>query len=158
LNDTFGLDAVAISSVFFIAGLAAVLASPVSGWLSDRWTKRKVFLVSNTLLVVPLLLLVRFSWGLFLFVTLFFVSLLIAFRQTSLQTLQTQLISFERRGSFLALRNCASQLGISGSVFVAGLLYNDHGYAAVTWLAAGLTLAGSALLFFLISEPEKNTE
>jgi predicted MFS family arabinose efflux permease len=154
LNDTFGLDALAISSVFLIAGLAAVLASPASGWLSDHWTKRRVFLVSNTLLAIPLLLLVFFDWGLFLFAALFLISLLIAFRQTSLQTLQTQLISFERRGSFLALRNCASQLGISGSVFLAGILYSDYGYAAVTWLAAGLTLIGSLLLFFLISEPE----
>jgi predicted MFS family arabinose efflux permease len=156
LNDRFGLDALAISSVFLIAGLAAVLASPVSGWLSDRWTKSKVFLVSNTLLVVPLLLLVRFEWGFFLFAALFMVSLLIAFRQTSLQTLQTELISFERRGSFLALRNCASQLGISGSVFLAGVLYSNDGYAGVTWLAAGLTLIGSLLLYFLISEPEGN--
>jgi predicted MFS family arabinose efflux permease len=153
LNDVFGLDAVAISSVFLIAGLAAVVASPVSGWLSDHWTKRKVFLVSNTILVFPLLLLVRFEWGVFLFATLFLISLLIAFRQTSLQTLQTQLISFERRGSFIALRNCFSQLGISGSVFLAGFLYSTQGYMAVTFLAAGLTLVGSFLLFLLISEP-----
>ena len=158
LNDEFGLDAVAISAVFLIAGLAAVLASPVSGLLSDRWTKRKVFLLSNTILALPLLLLVRFEWGVFLFITLFLISLLIAFRQTSLQTLQTQLISFERRGSFLALRNCSSQLGISGSVFLAGILYSEQGYAAVTCLAAVLTVIGSLLLFFLISEPEGDKE
>jgi predicted MFS family arabinose efflux permease len=160
LNDEFGLDAVAISTVFLIAGLAAVLASPVSGWLSDRWTKRKVFLASNTILALPLFFLVEFEWGVGLFIALFLISLLIAFRQTSLQTLQTQLISFERRGSFLALRNCFSQLGISGAVFLAGILYSEQGYASVTGLAAGLTLIGSLLLFFLISEPEgdKNTE
>jgi predicted MFS family arabinose efflux permease len=154
LNTKFGLDAVAISSVFLIAGLAAVLASPVSGWLSDHWTKRKVFLVSNTLLTIPLLLLIKFQWGVLLVVTLFLISLFIAFRQTSLQTLQTQLVSFDRRGSFLALRNCASQLGISGAVFLAGIFYSDFGYFAVTWLAAGLTLVGSVLLYFLISEPK----
>lgn len=154
LSDTFGLDAVAISSVFLIAGLAAILASPASGWLSDRWTKRRVFLFSNTLLGIPLLLLVKFDWGVLLFSTLFLISLLIAFRQTSLQTLQTQLVSLEGRGSFLALRNCASQLGISGAVLLAGILYSEFGYLAVTCLAATLTLIGSLLLYGLISEPE----
>jgi len=158
LNDRFGLDAVSISSVFLIAGVAAVLASPVSGWLSDHWTKRAVFLGSNTLLAVPLLLLVRFEWGILLFALLFLISLLIAFRQTSLQTLQTQLISSNRRGSFLALRNCASQLGISGAVFLAGILYSQHGYPAVTSLAALLTLSGSLLLYLFIAEPDKEKE
>lgn len=155
LNDRFGLDALAISSVFLIAGVAAIVASPLSGWLSDRWTKRRVFLLSNTVLAVPLLLLVRFDWNVYLIVTLFMISLLIGFRQTSLQTLQTQLISLERRGSFLALRNCASQLGISAAVFVAGILYTGFGYAAVTCLAAGLTLMGSFLLYLLIPEPRE---
>jgi predicted MFS family arabinose efflux permease len=154
LNEAFGLDALAISSVFLIAGLAAVLASPVSGWLSDRWSKRRVFLFSNTLLGIPLLLLVRLEWSIFLFGALFLISLFISFRQTSLQTLQTQLVSFERRGSFLALRNCFSQLGISLSVFLAGMLYSDFGYLAVTFLAAGLTLVASVLLYFLIPEPK----
>ncbi len=153
LNDAFGLDALGISSVFFIAGLAAVVASPVSGWLSDQWTKRKVFLASNTVLAFPLLIVVWLQWNMLLFSILFLISLLIAFRQTSLQTLQTQLVPSERRGSFLALRNCSSQLGISGSVFLAGVLYSNHGYASVTGLAAILTVMGSCLVYFLISEP-----
>lgn len=157
LHDAFGLDALAISTVFLIAGVGAVLASPVSGWLSDRWTKRRVFLLSNTLLALPLLLLVRFEWGILLFTALFLISLFISFRQTSLQTLQTQLVTFERRGSFLALRNCFSQLGISASVFLAGILYSNYGYAAVTCLAAGLTLVASFLLYFLIPEPRENS-
>jgi predicted MFS family arabinose efflux permease len=153
LNGVFGLEPLAISFVFFIAGLAAMLASPISGWLSDHFRKRRVFLGSNTFLVLPLLLLIHFSWGWPLFAALFVISLCIAFRQTSLQTLQTQLISSDRRGAFIALRNCFSQLGISVSVFVAGILYSQYQYAGVTYLAAGLTLVGSLSLFFLISEP-----
>jgi len=155
LYDTFGLDPVAISFVFLISGLGAILASPASGWLSDRWTKRRVFLISNTLLVVPLVLLVQFGWGWAFFSILFLISLCISFRQTSLQTLQTQLISLERRGSFIALRNCFSQLGISGAVFMAGVFYPRYGYSRVTYLAAGLTLLGSVVLYLLIPEPRK---
>jgi predicted MFS family arabinose efflux permease len=143
---------VEIASVFLIAGVAAVVASPFGGWLSDRITKRKVFLVSNTLLVFPLLLVDRVEVGFQFLAVVFLVSLGIAFRQTALQTLQTGLISIENRGSFLALRNCFSQIGISVAVLVGGYLYATHGYRGVTVLAAGLTLLGSAVMFLLVKE------
>jgi predicted MFS family arabinose efflux permease len=157
LNETFGLDTIAISTVFLVSGLGAAVASPISGWLSDKWTKKRVFLIANSSLAVPLLVLSWFEVGIFLFGCLFLISLAISFRQTSLQTLQTELIPFERRGAFLALRNCSSQLGISASVFCAGLLYSNFGYAAVTVLAAGLTLAGSFLLQRMVSEPNDSS-
>lgn len=154
LSETFGLTTVQISMVFLVSGLGAVAASPVSGWLSDRWTKRRVFLGSNTLLAAPLAVLTVLGCGPLLFAGIFLVSLCISFRQTALQTLQTELISLQKRGSFLALRNCFSQLGISLSVAVAGLLYSGPGYVAVTLLAAVLTLGGSVMLFAFVPEPE----
>jgi len=153
LSDRFSLSATRISMVFLVSGVAAILASPVSGIVSDRWTKRRVFLVANTLLTIPLLALTALGCGVLLFASVFLISLCISFRQTALQTLQTELIETERRGSFIALRNCASQLGISASVYVAGLLYLSKGYAGVTLLAALLTFAGSAILYFLIPDP-----
>ncbi len=154
LAETFSLTTVQISMVFLVSGLGAVVASPISGWLSDRWTKRHVFLASNSLLVIPLGLLTTLGCGPLLFAGIFLISLSISFRQTALQTLQTELISLQKRGSFLALRNCFSQLGISVSVAAAGLLYSAEGYPAVTLLAALLTLGGSVMLFALVPEPD----
>jgi predicted MFS family arabinose efflux permease len=157
LSETFGLTPVQISMVFLVSGFGAVLASPISGWLSDRWTKRHVFLTSNSLLVVPLGLLTLLGCGPLLFSGIFLISLSISFRQTALQTLQTELISLQKRGSFLALRNCFSQLGISLGVAAAGLLYSTYGYVAVTVLAALLTLGGSVMLFAFVPEPERRS-
>jgi predicted MFS family arabinose efflux permease len=154
LAETFDLSTVQISMVFLVSGIGAVAASPVSGWVSDRWTKRRVFLVSNTVLAVPLAALTWLGCGPFLFSVIFLVSLCISFRQTALQTLQTELITLQKRGSFLALRNCFSQLGISVSVAAAGLLYSGSGYFAVTLLAAVLTLGGSVILFAFVQEPD----
>lgn len=153
LDRSFGLRPLQISWLFLVAGVAAVVGSPISGWICDRFTKRRVFLTANTVLVVPLLALDRLGWGIPLIGLFFLVSLCISFRQTALHTLQTELVQEGERGAFLALRNAGSQLGISISVLVAGNLYSQTGYRGVTVWAALLTLLGSAILYFLIEEP-----
>jgi predicted MFS family arabinose efflux permease len=155
LNGQFGLQPVQISWLFVTAGVAAALASPVSGWLSDRFTKKKVFLVANTLLALPLLALNQLPWGERLFGIFFLISLCVSFRQTALQTLQTELVLTERRGSFIALRNGCSQLGIAVSVLVSGTLYSTMGYGGVTAWAALLTLLSSLIFYWAVQEPGK---
>jgi predicted MFS family arabinose efflux permease len=153
LDQSFGLLPLQISWLFLTAGVAAIVGSPISGWICDRFTKRRVFLTANTVLVVPLLALDRLGWGIPLIGVFFLVSLCISFRQTALHTLQTELVQGGERGAFLALRNAGSQLGISISVLVAGNLYSQIGYRGVTVWAALLTLFSSAILYFLIEEP-----
>ena len=153
LDVEFGLQPVQISWLFVTAGVAAALASPVSGWMSDHFTKRGVFLAANTLLALPLLLLNRLPWGGLLFGLFFLISLCVSFRQTALHTLQTELVLAERRGSFIALRNGFSQLGISISVLVSGTLYSEMGYGGVTAWAACLTLLSSVVFYWAVREP-----
>ena len=155
LNQTFGLKPFEISWVFLSAGIGAIIASPLAGLLSDKFTKRNVFLVSNTVLIVPLLLLVQLPWGISLILTFLLISLCVGFRQTALQTLQTELVQTNQRGAFLALRNSCSQLGISATVFVGGILYSTIGYGAVTIMSAILTLISSGILYQLIREPKR---
>lgn len=158
LNDAYGLGPTQISMIFLVSGTAAIVSSPFSGWLSDRWTKRRVFLTANSLLVFPLLALDRFEYGIGLFAMVFLIGLFVSFRQTALQTLQTGLIAAEQRGAFLAMRNACSQLGIAAGVLAAGALYSAVGYRGVTVLAGGLTLTGSAILYFLVPDPGNSGE
>lgn len=153
LNQTFGLQPVKISSLFFVAGIAAMIGSPLAGWLSDRLTKKQVFLIANTGVAFLLPFLNQRSWSLLLMATFFFISLAIAFRQTALHTLQTELTSFKQRGSFIALRNTFSQLGISITVLLAGLLYSKFGFVSVTLLVVAITLICSSLIYATIREP-----
>ncbi len=142
-----------ISVLLLVSGVAAMAGSPLSGWLSDKLTKRVVFLISNTLLALPLLLLSRISWGVGLGALFFGASLLVASRQTSLQTVQTELVPTDQRGAFMGMRNGFSQLGIAISVFVAARIFGAYGYAGVTVFSAILTLAGSAIFFVTVPEP-----
>jgi predicted MFS family arabinose efflux permease len=155
LDTTFNLGTVEISKVFLISGIAAVLASPFSGWLSDRFSKRGVFLVANSLLAIPLILITFAKWDWSLFGILFLISLAVSFRQTALQTLQTELIESENRGSYLALRNCFSQLGIATATFFSAIIYNNVGYKWVTVFAAILMIGGTLMVLFFVREPER---
>ncbi len=147
-----GLTPREISWLFLVSGLAALAGSPLAGWLSDGWGKRRVFLTGNTLLAAPLVALPAVGTGWPLTLLFFGVSLLIAARQTALQTLQTELTSETGRGAFLGLRNGFSQLGISLSVWTAGVLFTPFGYQGVAWFAAGLTLTGSLLLWAFVPD------
>lgn len=150
-----GVTPAQISVLLLVSGVAAMAGSPLSGWLSDKLTKRAVFLISNTLLALPLLLLSKIPWGLGLGALFFGASLLVASRQTSLQTVQTELVRADQRGAFMGLRNGFSQLGIAISVFVAARIFGVYGYAGVTVFAAILTVAGSAIFFATVAEPAR---
>ncbi len=145
-----GLTPREISWLFLVSGLAALGGSPLAGWLSDRWGKRQVFLASNTVLALPLLALPVVGKGWPLLSLFFGLSLLVAARQTSLQTLQTELTGELSRGAYLGLRNGFSQLGISFSVWLAAQLFQPYGYKGVAGFAAGLTLTASLVLWWAV--------
>jgi predicted MFS family arabinose efflux permease len=103
------------------------------------------------LIVIP-----RLAWGAFLFVGFLTASLAFAFRQGPLQALATELVPRHARGSFVAVRNTASQLGIAVSTSVSGLLYDGIGYGAVGLFGFAATMA-AAVCIFMMREPEPET-
>ncbi|GAB4249036.1 MAG: MFS transporter [Acidobacteriota bacterium] len=147
LRERFALSAAEISLVFLVSGVAALAASPLSGVWSDRWTKRRVFLVANTLLVVPFCALPHLKSPGFLFAVVFVAGVLIATRQTALQALQSEVLESSARGTYLALRNTFSQAGIAVGVAAASVILPEYGYAGVVWLAATATALGSVILW-----------
>lgn len=153
LHASFGLTTTKIGLVFMLGGLVAVGAAPLGGILSDRWGKRGVSIASNALLAITMALLPLFGWGIGLLVVFVGVSLGIGFRQGPITALMTEMVPQSRRGSFVAMRNIASQLGIGAAVFAGGLLYAWRGYLAVTSLSALMAAVVALLLTTHIAEP-----
>ena len=153
LTDRFGATPIQISWLFLVAGIAAVSGSLISGWAVDRWTKRRVFLLANLAFLLTISGLTSIPWGPGLIGLFFVVSLCVSFRQTALQTLQTQLVGVNERGSYIALRNCFSQLGIAVVVLVSGWCYSWSGYGAVVFLVALLSAAAGLLFLVSVQEP-----
>jgi predicted MFS family arabinose efflux permease len=157
LNRSFGLPTRTIGWVFMLGGLVAVGSAPLGGILSDRWGKRVVSIVSNVLLAVAVGFVPFLPWGLGLLAVFALASLGAAFRQGPLTALMTEMVPATQRGSFIALRNIASQLGIGATAYIGGVLFQRSGYAAVTSLCAGMTAAVVVLLATHIVEPDPVT-
>lgn len=154
LNTRFEVSTGTVGLVFAFGGAVAVLGSPAGGILSDRWGKRRASIAGNVLLAAALAVVPFLPWGVWLLAAFGFTSLGAAFRQGPLTALMTEMVPAAQRGSFVALRNISSQLGIGAAVLVAGILYQSRGYAAVTTLATAMTVLVAILLATHIVEPK----
>ena len=154
LNQRFGIPTSSITLVFMVGGLASLVGAPLGGILSDRWGKRTVSIASNVLLAVAVAIVPLFHWGVWLLLVFGLTGLGAAFRQGPLTALMTEMVPANQRGSFIAMRNIFSQLGIGSVALAGGILYQQHGYAAVTTLCAGMTALVAILLATHIVEPQ----
>ena len=154
LNSSFGLPTRTIGWVFMLGGVVAVGSAPLGGILSDRWGKRAISIASNVLLAVAVAFVPFLPWGLGLLGVFALASLGAAFRQGPLTALMTEMVPSAQRGSFIALRNISSQMGIGATAYVGGVLFQRTGYAAVTSLCAVMTAAVVILLATHIVEPQ----
>lgn len=153
LSSHFGIATRTIGWVFLLGGVASLGSAPLGGMLSDRMGKRAVSIASNVVLALAVASVPFLSWGVWLLVAFGGASLGAAFRQGPLTALMTELVPTSQRGSFIALRNISSQLGIGAVAFVGGVLYQRSGYAAVTTLCAAMTALVAVLLATHIVEP-----
>lgn len=154
LNNHFGVATRTIGWVFMLGGLVAVASAPLGGIISDRLGKRTISIASNVLLAVSVAAIPFLGWGAGLLVVFAGTSLGAAFRQGPLTALMTEMVPPVQRGSFIALRNISSQLGIGLVALLGGVLYQHHGYAAVTTLCALMTAMVAVLLATHIMEPQ----
>ncbi len=154
LNSSFGLPTRTIGWVFMLGGIVAVGSAPLGGILSDRWGKRPVSIASNILLAVAVASVPFLPWGLGLLSAFALASLGAAFRQGPLTALMTEMVPAPQRGSFIAMRNISSQMGIGATAYLGGVLFQRSGYAAVTTLCAVMTAIVVILLATHIVEPQ----
>jgi predicted MFS family arabinose efflux permease len=150
LHDAFGISGREIGLVFLASGSAALLASPIAGALSDRIGKRLQFVLSSGTLAFLLLSLPNLRWGPLLFVVFGAISMAAAFRQGPMEALVTELVGSELRGSFIAMRNAFSQLGIALAATISGILFQNWGYAAVCGLGCGANLMAAGLMVIAV--------
>jgi predicted MFS family arabinose efflux permease len=150
LHDAFGISGKKVGLVFLVSGAAALVASPLAGSLSDRIGKRTQFAASNIALALLLILLPRLSWGMPLFGVFCAISLAAAFRQGPMEALLTEVVPASSRGSFIALKNSFSQLGIALAALLSGMAFEATGYAAVCWIGVFANLAASGALVFMV--------
>jgi predicted MFS family arabinose efflux permease len=152
LHDSFGISGKQVGLIFLASGTAALLASPWAGAISDRIGKRFQFVASSLALAVLLVCLPQLGWGIPLFLVFAAVSLAAAFRQGPMEALTTEVVPARLRGSFIALKNSFSQLGIGAAALASGILFELGGYLAVCLFCAVLSLAAAGSMFLLVRQ------
>ena len=138
--------------VFALIGVALLIGVLVAGPVSDKVGKRGVSICSTIVLAAMLLLIPSLGRGIVLYVSIMSAALAFAFRQGPLQALATELVPQRSRGTLVAARNTASQIGIAVATFACGPLFDRMGYRAVGLFSGIVTLA-AAVCIFIMKEP-----
>ena len=154
LRSSQGIGIEGIGFLFMAAGVAATAASPLSGWLSDRIGKKRVIIAANFVLAMMFVTVSGIQWGWALFVGIGLLSVTASARQAPLHALTTELVGPEVRGSYVATRNAASQLGIATLAALSAIAFDSIGFVAVAWLTASVTILIPAVCAFI---PEPHT-
>jgi len=152
LQLSFGLSLNTVGLVFLLSGSASLVGALGAGPFSDRAGKRAVTIAASLGLAAFVMLVPLATRGPALYALLALVGVAAASRFAPLQSLVTELVPGAARAAYVALRNTFSQLGIAFSASAGAALYPRGGFAAVCYLACGLSLVAAVLLLF-IEEP-----
>lgn len=152
LQKDLNLGKGAVNLFFILVGVALLVGAFVAGPVADRFGKRGLSILATIVLAPMLLLIPNLRWGAPLFAAFLLAALAFAFRQGPLQALATELVPRRARGTLVAVRNTASQIGIAVATVASGWLYDKLDYRAVGIFSGVMTMA-AAFCIFLMREP-----
>lgn len=154
LEHNLGATGDQLASMFFLGGVANVLAGPQAGRISDKIGRKGIILLASSGLSLVMLLTVPLVVSLPVAYVFFFVTMiLIAMRISPFSALLTALVQDERRGSMMSLTVALAQVGLALGGAVAGLLFAGPGYFSNGVLGAVFVLAMGLIVWFFIPEP-----
>lgn len=148
LQARYGVDGAFIASLFFVGGVANVLTGPRIGKLSDRIGRRKLIIVSafgTAALVLSITFLVVRAWV--AYPMLFAIMVLVAMRISPFQSLLSELVGDDRRGTLMSFTAALGQAGLGLGGALAGFSYATTGYIGNTVIGA-LAIMGTGWLIW----------
>lgn len=155
LEETIGVGGEAIASLFFVGGIANVVAGPAAGRLSDTIGRKPIIILSCVGLGAAMLLTTVLVTSMWIAYILFGTAMvLVGMRISPLQSLMSELVTAERRGILMSMAVGIGQVGIGISGAVAGFVYTGAGFFSSTAIAAGAIVLMALLVRQFLPEPE----
>jgi predicted MFS family arabinose efflux permease len=158
LGKDFAVQPRTVGFIFIAVGAVSLVGAFTAGPIANRFGKRFISIVSTLVLALMLFVIPRFGFGFLLFASFLTAALAFAFRQGPVQALATELVPTHARGTLVALRNTASQIGIAVSTGVSGPLFDNYGYGAVGIFCGIVSIAGAVFILMMkepVNEPEQ---
>jgi predicted MFS family arabinose efflux permease len=153
LESSVGLTAGAVGGMFLVGGVANVLAGPRAGVLSDRVGRKRVIVVASGGVAVVMAATPLVVGGTVAAYAVFFLAMgLFASRATPFQTLLTELVTDDRRGSLMSLTVGVGQVGSGVGGAVAGVAFTSVGYGGSAAAAAVAMVVIGALVWAYLPE------
>lgn len=143
-----------LTYIYLLGGAVTIFTSPVIGRLADRYGKKKIFSVFIILSLIPILLIthmpaVAVPWVL-LVTSFFFITS--SGRMIPAQALVVSTVSAQRRGGFMSINSCVSQLSSGTASFFAGLIvYKNTSGQLVNYGWVGVYAAAFSFLCIFIA-------
>lgn len=154
LEESLNVSGNETALMFLVGGVAAVIAGPKAGKLSDRIGRKPLIVLSSIGLAVVALSTTTLATSMIAADALFFLTMvLMSMRLSPLQALLTALVPASKRGTLLCLTVAIGQIGISIGGAIAGPVYSYSGFFASTVLAAAALLLAAWIVGALLPEP-----
>jgi len=155
MQQTYDVSGTYIASLFLVGGIANVLTGPNAGRLSDRIGRRGLIIISCTGTSLLFLSTTFFIFNVTLAYPFFFlVMMLVAIRVSPFQTLLSESVSDDRRGSLMSLSAALGQTGLGIGGAIAGIAFTQYGYLSNTILAAAAILCTALLVWRFVPESQ----
>jgi predicted MFS family arabinose efflux permease len=137
LESSVGLTAGAVGGMFLVGGVANVVAGPRAGVLSDSVGRKRVIVAASVGVALVMAATPFVVDGIVAAYVVFFLAMgLFASRATPFQTLLTELVSGDRRGSLMSLTVGVGQVGSGVGGAVAGVAVAAVGDGGSAMVAA----------------------
>lgn len=158
LEKTFTIGGLEIATLFFIGGIANVIAGPQAGRLSDVWGRKAMIITSCFGLALVMFLTTFVITSFWISYPFFFVlMILIAMRISPFQALSTELVASNNRGTLMSLLIAIGQIGYGLGGALAGPMFVHLGFLNITWVAAIPLIITAIIIWVYIPEPELKT-
>src|SRR2546427_8096029 len=147
----FGAGTLTVGAIFASYSLCQLVAAPVLGWLSDRYGRRRLLVVSQSGSVIgfAMMALAGSVWPLFLS------RIIDGLTAGNISIIWAAVLDHYPRpawGRRFATLSTATGLGILLGLLTSSLLAR-YGLAVVAWVAVGLTLANMVITLRAFPEP-----
>ncbi len=161
-------DPAVIGLAFTVMGLTALPTTFISGWLSDRFERRKPFVLASYVVSRPVIFLMPFLADVTSFI-LALVAFMMAFSigMPIMRALQSELIGQEIRGTVFGVQQLFFNAGVVVGAMVGSYLVSIYapltipllgleltGYIIPFWTAGVITVLTTVIFALYVKEPE----
>lgn len=155
LEETFHVGKHQIASMYLVGGIAAVIGNPLAGRASDSFGRRGIVIVACIglgllqLFTTDIMTDPIYAWPLF-----FAVMTCASMRASPLQSLVSQLVGPDKRGSLFGLTNATGSLGFASGSALSGFVYTRYGFHACSLIAAASAGLTALVIWRFLYEPK----